>query len=262
MIDLQVNSGLSLFFDEISQKFQYGEGVVFDAYRKIPLTSMLPGLLNKSLKYPETVYMEHKNIRHQDDNDFFKATGFHYDIVMLPAGLMGVEFIRSHIFFSELEQGQSYEHNSVSEVVECLSGIVTILFQKNAPKNEWEFGTRVSEGLVVKLKEGEKFVIPRGYYYTFINTRSDPTVFSRFYAQSCACDYTSFEKEQGLAYFAIRKNAKQEIVLNPRYREIPQIQNISCGEQFCSDTPDLTAEPLYAQVRNREEEFNSLFRML
>jgi oxalate decarboxylase/phosphoglucose isomerase-like protein (cupin superfamily) len=257
MIDLQANSGLPLHFDELNEKFRYGEGIIFDKLNKVPLTSMLPGLLNKSLRYPETVYLEHQNIRHKNDDQFFKDTSLHYDVVMLPSGLMGVEFIRSHIFYAELESAET-EPIGVSEIVECLSGMVTILLQRNVPKGEWDFETRVSEGLVVRLKEGEKFIIPRGYYYTFINTRVRPVVFSRFYSKECVCDYSKFRYEQGLAYFAIRKNAKQEIVLNPRYREIPQVQKVTSELQICTKAPQLTADPLYVQIKNRDE-FFSLF---
>lgn len=255
MIDLQPVCGLPLNFDEDTEKFRYGEGILFDSVNRIPLSSMLPGLLNKALRYPETVYLEHKNIRHQQDDQFLKDTGYKFDVLMLPSGLMGVEFIRSHIFYSEPMETCS----QVSEIVECQSGMLTVLLQKNAPKGEWDFETRVKEGLVVKLRQGEKFTIPKGYYYTFINTRIRPTVFSRFYKEGCLCDYSRFKREQGLAYFAIRKNAKQEIVLNPRYRDIPQIKKISPdGFEIIAPT-EFSPDPLYVQVRNQFEAINSLF---
>lgn len=255
MIDLQPVSGLPLNFDEESEKFRYGEGILFDSVNRIPLTSMLPGLLNKALRYPETVYMEHKNIRHQQDDQFLRDTGYQFDVLMLPSGLMGVEFIRSHIFYSEPAENCS----QVSEIVECLSGMLTVLLQQNNPKGEWDFETRVKEGLVVKLKQGEKFVIPKGYYYTFINTRVRPTVFSRFYREGCLCDYSRFKREQGLAYFAIRKNAKQEIVLNPRYRDIPEIKKVTAATAEMPKPAQFTPDPLYVQVRDHLDMFNTLF---
>jgi oxalate decarboxylase/phosphoglucose isomerase-like protein (cupin superfamily) len=257
MIDLQTTSGLPLYFDEVNEKFRYGEGIVFQSLNKIPLSSMLPGLLNKSLKYPETVYLEHRDIRHEEDESVFSDAGFHFDVLMLPSGLMGVEFIRSHIFHSP----KTENCGSVAEIVESLSGVLTVLLQRNEPKDEWSFETNVSEGLVVRLKAGEKFVVPKGYYYTFINTRVKPVVFSRFYADDCTCDYSQFKREQGLAYFAIRKNAKQEIVLNPRYRGIPEIKKVDPKSmQYSVDVQShLSEEPLYLQVKNQFKQFNLLF---
>lgn len=262
MIDLQLLSGLPIKFDELAEKFAYGEGVTYKAINRIPISSMLPSLLNKAVRYPELVYMEHKNIHHQDHQEIFSRDDLHYDLVMIPSGLMGVEFIRTHIFYAE-----SMESKGLSEIVEVQSGSLTILLQRNKPKQgEYDFDTRVSEGLVVKLSRGEKFYLPRGYYYTFINTRTKPVVFSRFYLRGCICDYTRFQREQGLAYFAIRKNAKQEIVLNPRYREIPQIRKANAGQLSdwvsslfnAQKEVNLSAEPLYQQIIARAEELEQL----
>lgn len=249
MIDLQLSSGLPIKFDDLAERFHYGEGVICNAINRVPLASMLPGLLNKSLRYPENVYLEHRNIRHRDDDATFRTSGFNYDIIMLPSGLMGVEFIRSHIFYAECTDGAE-----VSEIVEVLNGSLTILLQKNKSKeSEFEFETRVSEGLVIKLRQGEKFSVPQGYYYTFINTRTRPAVFSRFYLKGCVCDYTRFRREQGLAYFAIRKNAKQEIVLNPRYRDIPEIRRTEPTSFSFRHKPELNTEPLYVQMLNNAQ---------
>jgi len=246
MVDLTTLSGLPLKFDDISEKFQYGAGVTYNACNRIPLVSMLPGLLNKSLRYPEIVYLEHKNIHNEKDNGLFEQGKFNYDMLMLPSGVMGVEFIRTHVFYNEVV---TPDQPGLSEIVEVLSGGLTVLLQKNTPRvDKWEFGTAVSEGLVVKLNRGEKFSIPRGYFYTFINNRAKPVVFSRFYIKGCACDYSTQLKEQGLAYFAIRKNAKQEIVLNPRYRDIPKIKKTNPNVITNKIKFELNPGPLYQQV--------------
>ncbi|MFW5702914.1 MAG: glucose-6-phosphate isomerase family protein [Candidatus Dojkabacteria bacterium] len=251
-MDLQANCGLPLKFDDINENFSYGEEIVFDSIERVPLRTMLPGLLNKSLRYPETVYTQHRNIRRKQDEDMFHNTNLNYDIVMLPSGLMGVEFIRSHIYHKKKTEEGGFQ---LSEIIEVLAGKLTILLQRNEPKGEdWDMNTKVSEGLVVKLEGGEKFAVPRGYFYTFINTRTKPVVFSRFYMDDCHCDYNEFQQEQGLAYFAIRKNAKQEFVLNPRYREIPEVRQIqSCKEISGMDEVSNNIredEPLYVQLMN------------
>lgn len=252
IVDLQANCGLPLQFDDINEKFSCGEEVVYDSLEKVHLKHMLPGLLNKSLRYPETVYTQYKNIRRKQDDQMFNNTDLHYDVVMLPSGLMGVEFIRSHIYHKKPAEDGAVQ---LSEIVETLSGRLTVLLQRNEPKDhEWDMGTKVSEGLVIKLRPGEKFAIPRGYYYTFINTKVKPVVFSRFYVDDCHCDYNEFQKEQGLAYFAIRKNAKQEFVLNPRYRDIPAVKQIQSCEEISgmdeiADNIDMS-QPLYLQLVN------------
>lgn len=257
MIDLQLLSGLPIKFDELAEKFSFGEGVSYHTSNRIPIASMLPGLLNKAVRYPEVVYTEHKNVHHQDHEAIFLDDALHYDIVMIPSGLMGVEFIRTHIFYADT---QSDGHAGLSEIVEVLSGTLTVLLQKNQPKSDMDFDTKVSEGLVVKLARGEKFFVPKGYYYTFVNTRGKPVVFSRFYLTGCICDYSKFRREQGLAYFAIRKNARQEIVLNPRYREIPKIRKATANQLRWQQPEQVVAsEPMYSQIVQRLSELHQVF---
>ncbi len=255
MVDLQFSCGLPIKFDDITEKFQYGEGVVFSALNHIPLKSMLPGLLNKSLRYPENVYLEHRNICNRDDQPLLVQNNLNYDVVMLPSGLMGVEFIRTHIFFGTGGEGR------LSEIVEAISGTLTVLLKRNEQKGEYYFETAVSEGLVVRLKPGEKFAVPKGYYYTFVNTKEHPVVFSRFYTKGCQCDYSTFQREQGLAYYAIRKNARTEIVFNPRYRDIPEVKR-AWGRDL-SLAKDVTIEinndqPLYKQAISSAPAFSAV----
>lgn len=246
MIDLKLSSGLPIKFDELGEKFEFGQGVIFDSVNKVPITSLLPGLLNKSLRYPEVVYTEHRNIRHEEHEEKLSHEQCNYDLVMIPAGLMGIEYIRSHVYYADSASGAT----SVSEIIEVLSGNLTLLLQKNRPKeDEYDFETHVSEGFVVKLGRNERFAIPTGYYYTFINTRSKPVVYTRFYSKKCVCDYSLINKEKGLAYFAIKKNAKQEIVLNPRYKTIPQLKQKKITEFNHMSKLEVDLEtPVYQQL--------------
>ncbi len=266
MIDLQLTSGLPLKFDEIAERFQYGENLVYDSLNRVPLKALLPGLLNKSLRYPEVVYMEHSNIHTAEHAEIFSEKSLKYDLLMIPAGLMGVEFIRTHIFYSAPSLERNGVAGGLAEIIEVYSGRLTILLQRNAPKGEFDFDTKVSEGLVVKMRAGEKFMLPRGYFYTFINTRTKPTVFSRFYSTQCSCDYSQIKKEQGLAYFAIRKNARQEIVLNPRYRDIPEIRQMRCESLAANDFSEsmeyssaLEERPMYAQIVDNYTKLRQIF---
>lgn len=256
MRSLKLSSGLEIGFDASSEKFYFPENMVCQRASKIKLSSILPGLLNKTLRYPKFVYYEFENIRHKEHDAKFTDPDYKYDLVMLPSGLMGVEYIRSHIYFAE-SCGEKVE---ISEIVEVHHGKLSILLQRNRPEpGEVIEKKAVSEGLVVKVKQGEKFCIPTGYYYTFINTTSKPTVFTRLYDSKNRCDYSKLKSEKGLAYFAIKKNARQEIVLNPRYREIPKIKNIPAGETPHMQRIPLPDRPLYEMIMENGKKLSSWF---
>lgn len=220
MLDLSDTSSLDVSFDAANNRIVYGEKIRHSEPQRIQLDKLVPTLLNKSLSYPEDVYEEHLKIFHEEDQSLVTAE-VSYDFVCLPAGLLGIEFVKTHIYFSPESENLTA---TLSSGVEVHYGILTIIMQKNAPKGEFDFETQVDEGLIVKVRRGEKFFIPKGYLYTFINTEETPVLFVRIYRNCGILDYRMLKRERGLAYYCIRKNARQEIVLNPLYRNTPRIK--------------------------------------
>lgn len=210
MIDLSVISGLPIFFDEENFTITTSPEARFCSDCHVSLKDLNPILLNKSLRYPELVYREYKSL----SNGKTYNPKFSYDVLVLPSGLLGIEYIKTHVYHSDEIEGL-YDC-----MVEVLSGNLTVLMQKNAPKEDiYQFDTFVDEVLVFSLKRGERLTIPTGYYYTFFNTTVAPVVFAKVATQNhLPTDYTTFQRYKGLAYFLISKNAKVEIVANPRYK--------------------------------------------
>lgn len=242
MVSLQDTCCLDINFDTKSHSIHYGEGVFPSDTQRIQLCNLLPTLLNKSLLYPEIVYEEHRQVFHETDRNI-ENEGLSFDLISLPPGLLGIEFIKTHIYYSPSEEQGKY-----STVVEVHLGVLTIIMQKNEPKGELDFDTTVEEGMVVKLRKGEKIAIPTGYYYTFINTEDDPVVFVRLFKKSGAIDYSFLKRENGLAYYCIRKNARQEIVHNPLYRSIPKVKKLS-PNSYIEELGLSIQTPLYTQMK-------------
>lgn len=216
MIDLNSVSSLPIQFDARTATFTFSDCLDCQDRRRVQLKNLVPALLNKSLKYPENVYEEYGDLFHKLDRELFENQHLHYELLVLPPGLLGIEFIKSHIYYSPAS-------DKFSTVVECLYGILTVIIQRNAIKDELDFETTIEEGIMINLRKEDKIAIPSGYFYTFINTRNIPVIFSRVYRNKGVVDYSILEREQGLGYFAIRKNARTEVVFNPRYKFIPKI---------------------------------------
>lgn len=239
MIDLTSVSSLPIQFDVHTSTFIINEPLSCTRRRKVQLSKLTPALLNRSLKYPEEVYEEFCGLFFHDDRDIFEEK-LHYEVLYLPPGLLGIEFIKSHVYYCE-------EKGKYSAVVECLYGILTVVIQRNAIKDDYDFDTTIEEGVMVNLRKGDKIAIPTGFFYTFINTKNTAVIFSRVYKNKGIADYSRLEREQGLGYFAIRKNARTEIVFNPRYKQIPKITKFTPShDRFCVGCGK---EPLYQAVR-------------
>ena len=252
MVSLLDKCSLDVNLDDRNNSLHCGESVTSEGRNVVSIDKLIPTLLNKSLSYPRNVYEELTKVFHQDDIHI-KEAGISVDVLCLPPGLLGIEFVKTHIYFAPEDSKGSF-----SCMVEVQLGILTIIMQKNMPREELEFGTRIAEGVVVKLRVGEKMAIPKGFHYNFVNTEEVPVVFLRIYKNKGSIDYSQLRREGGLAYYCIRKNARQEIVQNPLYRSAPKIKNtnrLDLSRQALDFIDDIA---LYTQLRAKTKMFHEM----
>jgi oxalate decarboxylase/phosphoglucose isomerase-like protein (cupin superfamily) len=242
MLSLIDSCSLDISIDLDSNRLVCGENVKHNGCNRVKLQSIQPSLLNKSLSYPEDVYDVYQKICNIDDS-VIDQTDISYDVILLPTGLLGVEYVKTHIYYTP-----ETDDTQTSCFVEVQYGVLTVIMQKNQPKKDiYDFETHVDEASLVRLYKGERMSIPQGYYYTFINTEETPTIFVRLHRREGIADYNMLKRERGMAYYCIRKNAKQEIVLNPAYRNTPKIN--MCGAQEVNENE--CTIPLYQLLKQQ-----------
>lgn len=251
MINLQEISSLPITFDDRDNALFVGENASCDQISRIKLSEMIPILLNRTLVYPDKVYNEYLDVKYIDDEKVFKSKGLHYNVLVMPTGLLGVEYTKSHIYTTDKAK------TDIIGVIEVLYGAGTLIMQKLAPKDEFDFDTSVESVVIVKVPKGARVPIPAGYQYAFINTRSKPLVIAKLTKNDGRLDYRTMRKEQGLSYYAIRKNARQEYVKNPRYRDIPKLKKEK-PEVLCKKYNLTSSKPLYDQVVQNPDRFSKL----
>lgn len=222
MIDLSNLCGFSLKIDEGRGRVIFGDNVNCKCEQFVSLQEIIPVLLNKQLKYPENVYKEHKSLYERESQDG-NGKGLAYDLLYIPYGLLGIEFIKTHIYQS------TFVENKYHCMVELLSGEMMVVMQKNAEKEDiFQTETYVDDMVIVKLVPGEQLAIPTGYMYTFVNVGLAPVVFAKICNKDqTSMDYAELKKERGLAYYIISKNAKVEAVANPKYKINCRLKNMS-----------------------------------
>lgn len=259
MIDLTDISGLPVSLDEESCKLCPNEEIEYTHEEEIRLNDIAPILLNKFVKYPEHVGYIYKKVgkkSHVSDLNDSKAS---YDLIVIPFGLLGIEFNKSHIFYSEPKAGK------YSSVVEVLRGEVTLILQENEEhRDPLALNTIVERIEMIKLKAGQKIAIPTGFMYSFVNTGSTEAVLSTVCTASTKkIDYEELKREKGLAFFIISKNAKVEVVANPKYKVKEQPVNKEFSELSEEEksryTLDFISEgqTLYDCLTSRKSELES-----
>lgn len=257
MVDLTEISGLPIKLDEQTGALYFDECIECETNRHVELVEIIPVLLNKYLKYPEIVYRHHKKVK--DKNKAYKEDGLRYDILSIPYGLLGIEYIRTHVYFSE------YQKDKFDSVVEVLSGSVTVVMQKNAENDDpYAFEKYVEEIVLVRLEKGQKFAIPTGVYYTFVNTEMFPAVVAKVAGHNHKeIDYSILSKERGLAYYIISKNARLEVVANPKYKVLNKPRECTREEllnrnEFVVSGFNLEELPLYNLLKNKHDNLRAV----
>lgn len=246
-------SGLPLHVEEEMDNLRYDQNeVTCSGCREVSLMEIVHSLLNKSLRYPESVYSHHQRMLRVQDTTLWPEN-FTYDVMYIPAGLLGIEYIKTHIFH------MSPNYAPAACVVQVLEGVLTLVLQKNKEKDDpFDIATCVDEARILQLRRGEVAVIPSGYYYTFINTQEVPVIFARVIGVEHIVDYQTLRRENGLAYYLISKNARQELVSNPRYRSTVDVKKMSVADLNSRYSYEQSDKPLYEQVKSQSHKFSSM----
>ncbi len=253
MIDLTDICGIPVYLDEETGSLHYGEEIVCTHQRNIGLKEIIPILLNKFLKYPEQVYKHYIDLKDSGIKNNNKEIS--YDIFQLPNGLLGIEYLKTHVYRSDLSDGM------YSCIIEVTKGELTVLMQENEYIDDPFAATPVNDVKIVILYSGDRFAIPTGVLYTFINTSSDQVVFVVISNNLSHLDYTkSLIKEKGLSYFIISKNARLEVVANPKYKIKKPIEKYNFKEmpkdvksEYINDYTE-SSDPMYGLFANNYSE--------
>lgn len=248
MINLQDVSGLPLLFNTQDNSLQPTGEVGFEMLEKVRLDMLRPILLNRTLRYPLHVYSEYYDICLSKHEEIFNKTKLHFSLIVLPSGLLGVEYNKTHIFAPDQDQ------NDIAAIAEILYGKGILFMQKVKEKGEYDFDTEVLFSGMFKVKRGDRIPIPQKYMYTFINPGNAPLIVARTFEDDGKIDYRTLRREQGMSYYFIRKNARREVVRNPHYKDIPPLKRLKC-DNYCSKFRLTASKPIYTQIVQNPDRF-------
>jgi hypothetical protein len=192
---------------------------------------MMPILLNKFIRYPESVYSKYIYTP-QDTKD---KSGLKLYFIHLPSSLLGIEYSKTHVYHSD------HTKEKYASFAKVVSGNITTIIQRNGNSDaDTNHSTFVDDVKLVSLKQNEKIAIPSGYYYAFINHSEEAAIISIICKTLKRLDYNELIKEKGLAFYIISKNSRMEIVANPRYKISTKIDiHTSAILSYVQDIDDL-----------------------
>ncbi|MBP5204582.1 hypothetical protein J6Z48_03010 [bacterium] len=207
-IDLKTTFALPIVYE--NKDFPIGKNFSYKEKTIITIDDIRDQLLNEELDCPEVFYTKYKYI---DSNSVFSNKKIKVNIYVMEPNLAGIEYVKTKV--SRCKQ--------YPKVIEVLYGAATILLQKY---------TSPLDNIVMKysLKKGDKGLIPAGYDYVAVNPRQNATLILAEYSNIDAISRTVLDDNSGLAYYVIRKNAKQEVVRNPNYKIVSPVKKVSMSK--------------------------------
>lgn len=251
MINLQDSTGLPLLLNNQDNSLHPAGEIQISTVEKIKLDVIRPCLLNKTLRYPLQVYTEYYDICLKSHKTIFTKNKLHYNIITLPPGLLGIEYNKTHIFAPDKDR------NDITAVIDVVYGNGMVLIQRIKDKGELDFETEVSFVGVFRVRRGDRVPIPQKYMYTFINSSNTVLIVCRIYEDDGKIDYRSIRREQGMSYYFIRKNARREIVRNPRYKDMPELKKLK-PENYTKKHRLTSSRPIYTQFIQNPARFKKM----
>jgi glucose-6-phosphate isomerase len=138
------------------------------------------------------LYYMYRNLKQEN--------GLRYDITVIPALLMGNEFIKT----------KGHEHCSGhAELYVVLEGQGLFLMQKE------------NDVYAVKAEKGDYIIVPKEYSHITINPSETETLkMANWVSNECVSDYKMIDNNQGAMYFY----TKSGWIKNNNYKNIPEIR--------------------------------------
>jgi hypothetical protein len=235
-IELKQSTGLPMSYvtDELQP-----QGLTIKSNSVIGIDRIRNQLLNKELNCPELFYRKYVGI---DKDDVFSSKDLNINLYIIYSNLAGIEY------------GKTLATKSLKypRILEIEYGGGIILLQK--------YDSALSNRVIkIQVKKGQKIIIPSGYSCTMINSRQSSMLIVLELTSKYAKPRVVLDGKGGMAYYIIRKNAKQETVRNPEYKIVNEVEKIE-WEKVVSKFGISNKTPIIKQVMRKYEKFDWLFK--
>ena len=235
-IDLRKSSGIPLSYNGVDLQPQ---GLKFKNVLVINIDEIRPQLLNKSLSCPEVFYKKWEGL---DGENVFSEKKLSVNFYTIQPNLAGIEYVKTI----------ASRCSKYPRIIEASYGGGIVLLQQYNSSEDNQVIKRT-------LKKGDKVVIPSGFAYTIINTRQNSNLIVVEISYNKSKEEKVLDENNGMAYYVIRKNAKQEIVRNPYYKTVNKIENID-WDQILQEQGITPKTPIIRQILRNYERYDWLFK--
>jgi len=235
-IDLRNSSGFPITYNNDALEIK---DFSFQEVVDITIDDIRPQLLNKELTCPDIFYRKYKNL---DNNDIYKSKKVKVNFYTLKPNLAGIEYVKT----------RATRCSKYPRIIETVHGGAIIILQNYEGPNK----NRI---IISSTKKKQKVIVPAGYALVVVNARQNSNLVFSEYLFIKSRPQVVLDVRDGLAYYVIRKNAKQEIVRNPNYKIVNEPEKID-WDSITQEYGITPKTPIIKQIVRKNERFEWLFK--
>ena len=256
MVDLSDVIGLPCKFDPATCALSLGTQVRDPLYATRELDALRPILADPDCTGPEIIYWMYRNLGRQGDEKLLDQYRLRFDISVFVPCQLGREPMKTsgHYHPAPFQGAPAYP-----EIYEVLYGEALYLLQKVEDMTAGPAEVQVEDCIAMRVKAGEKAMMPPGYGHVTINTLDEPLVMCNWVCADFASFYGSTEQCRGFAYWLVKEGGVERWMRNPNYaKPLPELRFAEPA-----GIPEFGLEPgapMYQVCREHPEWFAFLVR--
>ena len=170
------------------------------------------------------IYSRHTDLALERDREKIAGAGLRYEILVMPPGKIGEEFVKTKGHYNLDKTGTSVTYPQLFEV---LVGEVFFILQRPSADPG-----RLEELYLFSLRHGEKLIVPPGFGVTAVNPGKEVLVTGCWQAAQNQEQSEQYEIENGAGYYVIESGRLSregetkknfEFVPNLNYKYLPKL---------------------------------------
>ncbi|GEM_PF-146654 len=250
MVDLSDASGLPLWLDPQQEALVLAQPLLGLRADPQPRRLLRQVLLDPDAPGPEIPYYKYREVALATDEGVFHEHGVRHDLLLLRAGRVGREFIKTWGHTASCTEAAQ-----CPEVYGVLHGHALLLAQQPAEEPTATDGAiRLCDVRWIEAHPGQKVVVPADYGVVIVNLGSEPLALSCLVAAEAWPVHLTYERMHGAAYSVVARDGTPAAEANPHYAQpLPPLH-----EEAPLQAPDVGVVeemPLYSAFVHHPERF-------
>ncbi len=204
----------------------------------------------------ELYYMYRDLSKSREDLDIIQKNDLRYDITVIPANMLGLEYVKTAGHYHPFVPGTD---TSYTEVYQVLEGAPLYLLQKVDSKT-------VLDVITIRAVAGDVVLIPPNYGHITINRSNVPLKMANWVCRNFSSIYDPIKELSGGAYYLL----KDGFMKNHLYNSVPSIRELEpmdvpelglvCGEDMYELVHDIEKLEILKNPTNFMEIFSRILR--